>query len=359
MFTKATKSNARLRLGLCGTAGSGKTYTALRVASLLVPGGRIAVVDTEFGSASLYADKFNFDVIQFTSFEPRRYTEAIQAAVRARYDVIILDSLTHAWEGKNGTLQQVDNKKAGGNQFTAWRDPSKEHAEFVDAMLQSDIHLIATMRSRTAYEVQDVNGKKVPVKIGLAPVQREGMDYEFGIVGEMSAGRLTITKTRCEALPIDSSYLHPGEEFTAILRGWLTNAPAPVQHPADLKDRFAAACAASGVVAREYAQSIVAAAGVAAWADVPVETIEQAIAGMQAAAALPPAPGIDETPAPAPVTIQHPSWARLQQAAAAIGLNPSAVCGELMEQHGTLDAALVPTEAIEARAAELEARMAV
>lgn len=130
-------------------------------------------------------------------------------------------------------------------------------------------------------------------------------------------------------------------------------------HPADLKDRFAAACAASDVVAREYAQRIVAAAGVAAWADVPVETIEQAIAGMEAAAQMPPAPVLDEPPAPVTVTIQHPSWARLHQAAQAIGLNPSAVSGELMEEHGTWDAALVPTEAIEARAAELEARMAV
>lgn len=136
-------------------------------------------------------------------------------------------------------------------------------------------------------------------------------------------------------------------------------APAPEPHPADLKDRFAAACEASGVVAREYATAIMQSAGAATWAEVPVATIEQAIVGMQAAAALPPAPVIDEPPAPVTVTIQHPAWARLQQAAAAIGLNPSAVCGELMEAHETWDAALVPSEAIEARAAELEARMAV
>jgi hypothetical protein len=136
------------------------------------------------------------------------------------------------------------------------------------------------------------------------------------------------------------------------------DAPVVEPHPADLRDRFAAACEASGVSAREYATAIMAAAGVTTWQAVPVAQVEAAIAGMvEAAAMAAPDPVLDE--APAVVTVQHPAWARLHAAAHAAGLNPSAVSGELMTEHDTLDAALVPADAVEARAAELERRMAV
>ena len=122
-FQKATKRQAKLRMALIGPSGSGKTFTALTLATAL--GKRVGVIDTEHGSASKYADRFAFDCLNLTSFSPGTYVEAIAAAAAAGFDVLIIDSLSHAWSGKDGALEQVDKKAAAsrsGNSFTAWRD---------------------------------------------------------------------------------------------------------------------------------------------------------------------------------------------------------------------------------------------
>jgi len=238
-FVKATKKQARLRIALIGPAGSGKTYSALAIACNLVPGGRVAVIDTERGSASKYAGKFEFDVLELASFAPAKYVEAISAADAAGYDVIVIDSLSHAWTGKDGALEQVDRsakRSNSGSSFNAWRDVTPQHNSMVEGVLRSSAHVIATMRTKTEYvlEKDERTGKTAPKKIGLAPVQRDGLEYEFDVVGDMNNDHaLSITKTRCSDL--DGQYIEkPGAQVAKVLRDWLTdgtNEPEVMRQP--------------------------------------------------------------------------------------------------------------------------------
>lgn len=226
MFKKATKSQARLRIALIGPAGSGKTFSALNIAKHL--GFKTAVLDSERGSASLYSDMFDFDVAEMQDeFSPQAYINVMRQAERGGYDCLIIDSLSHAWMGKGGVLEMVDeaSRRNKGNKFGGWRDASPEHNKLVDAILQSPLHIIATMRSKVEYIVENVNGKNVPRKVGMQPVQREGLDFEFTVVGDMDdQNNLTITKTRIYKLGL-KTYHKPGEEFAGVIRDWLTDAP--------------------------------------------------------------------------------------------------------------------------------------
>lgn len=191
MFKKAERKSAKLRAALCGTSGSGKTYSALLLArGLAGENGKIAVIDTERGSASLYADVTDFDVAELAPpYSPARYRALIADAAQ-EYDVLVIDSLSHAWSAEGGVLDMHDQatmSNKGGNSYTAWRDVTPQHNQLVDAILSCPCHVITTLRSKTAYELQDNgNGKKTPVKIGLAPIQRDGMEYEFTLVLDVS-----------------------------------------------------------------------------------------------------------------------------------------------------------------------------
>ena len=154
MFKKAQRSLSKLRLAVQGPSGSGKTYGALMLAKGL--GGKIAVIDTERGSASLYADLAGmpeFDVLDLEApYTPEKYVEAIHAAEEEGYDVLIVDSMTHEWDGQGGCLELIDQiarAKFRGNTWSAWSELTPRHRKFVDAMLQSKCHIIATMRSKT------------------------------------------------------------------------------------------------------------------------------------------------------------------------------------------------------------------
>jgi len=226
-FVKATKKQSRLRMAIIGPAGSGKTFTALKVGCALVPGGKVAVIDTERGSASKYADQFEFDVLELDSFAPATYVKALKAANAAGYDVVIVDSLSHAWTGTDGALQMVDKiskRSKSGSSFNAWRDVTPEHNGMVDAILRTTSHVIATMRVKTEYVLEtNSRGKTAPRKIGLAPVQRDGLEYEFDVVGDIDPDNgYTITKTRCS--PLTGQYIEkPGEDLAQTLREWLTD----------------------------------------------------------------------------------------------------------------------------------------
>jgi hypothetical protein len=236
-FKKATKLQARARVALIGLSGGGKTYTALALATELSE--RVAVIDTERGSASKYSDIFNFDVLELESFGPKTYVEAIQAAEAAGYEVIVIDSLSHAWMGKDGALEQVDKaaKRNQGNSFAAWRDVTPQHNELVDAMLRCKAHVIVTMRAKTEYlqEKDTKTGKATIRKIGLQPVQRDGLEYEFDVVGDMTQdNELIVSKTRCPKLS-GAVIPKPGREFAGTLKAWLSDgAPAEEKKP-DLK----------------------------------------------------------------------------------------------------------------------------
>lgn len=246
-FKRATKEQAKLRLALIGLAGSGKTYSALSVATHLVPGGKIAVIDTERGSASLYADRFGFDVLDLERHGPENYCEAIEAAQDAGYDVIVVDSLSHAWAGKDGALEQVDKiaKREGkANNFTAWRDITPKHNRLVDTMLSCKSHLIATIRSKMEYvlDKDDKTGKSSVRKVGLAPIQRDGLDYEFTVVGDMNLNHeLIVSKSRCSAIGVGDIIDKPGEKFAKTLRDWLGAGAVPAPRTVTPPDGVTAA----------------------------------------------------------------------------------------------------------------------
>jgi hypothetical protein len=226
-FHRATKSQAKLRMALMGPAGSGKTYTALSVAGALAAAPeRVAVIDTEHGSASKYGDKFVFDVLELADYHPQQYIDAIRAAGESgAYDVLVIDSLSHAWNGVGGVLEIVDNaakRTDAKNTFAAWRDATPLHNQLVETMLAAPLHLIATMRSKTEYVLErDERGKMVPRKIGLAPIQREGMEFEFDVVAEMDMqNTLVVTKTRISKLT-GKVIPCPGAALGETLSDWL------------------------------------------------------------------------------------------------------------------------------------------
>ncbi|MDD3293964.1 MAG: ATP-binding protein [Geobacteraceae bacterium] len=232
-FIRAQRKRAKARIGLVGPAGSGKSMSALKLAFGIVgPEGRIAVIDTEHGSASLYAHLCAYDVLELSApFTAKKYLDAIKEAEERGYDILIIDSLSHAWAGPGGILEFVDNLVGVKNKFTAWREATPQHNSLVEAMLQSPMHIIGTMRAKTEYVItEDDKGKKVPKKVGLAPVQRESMDYEFTLVFDIdrdkhiaiaSKDRTSIFDGFCERLEISH-----GE----AIRDWLDTgieAPAP------------------------------------------------------------------------------------------------------------------------------------
>jgi hypothetical protein len=253
MFKPAKREKGRLRMTIDGPAGAGKTYTALRLAYML--GRKVAVIDTEQGSASKYVGEapdgipWLFDVVELTTFSPEKYTEMVQLAGKMGYDVLVIDSLSHAGEGVGGAL---DIKDRVGISWTAWRQVTPLHNRMIDAILQSPCHIITTMRSRIEY-VQELDGSgKVTIRrVGMAPVQRPGIEYEFDIVLDMDYAHIaTVGKTRCPAIT-DLKVEKPGPGFMVPILAWLNSINviqngqdnAPSSFPvtlADLVARFGA-----------------------------------------------------------------------------------------------------------------------
>jgi energy-coupling factor transporter ATP-binding protein EcfA2 len=226
-FQKAVKYAAKGRIALIGPSGSGKSYTSLLLARALAgPKGRIAAIDTEHGSLSKYADLFDFDVIELDSFSPQTFVEALHAAEDAGYDVFLCDSLSHFWTGRDGALEFVDMAaKRNRDNMGGWKEFRPHERLMVDEMVSSPCHVICTMRTKTEYQEQtDANGKKKRVKIGLAPVQRDGLEYEFDLVGYMDEENTFITdKTRCSEYA-QKAYTKPGPKEFAPFVEWLKGA---------------------------------------------------------------------------------------------------------------------------------------
>lgn len=254
MFQKATRKKAKLRLALSGPSGSGKTTGALMIAKGL--GGKIAVLDTERGSASLYADQFDFDTVDLTPpYTPERYMEVIAAAEKAGYDILIIDSLSHEWNGQGGCLElneQIAKGKYRGNTWSAWNEITPRHRKLIDTIIGSPLHIIATMRSKTDTMQTEVNGRKVVQKVGMKTEQRDGMDYEFTTVLDVAVdGHVAIASKDRTRLFNDPFVI--SEETGHKLKDWLNSgeaikamdAPKPVAPaPAQEDPVFRAFCEA-------------------------------------------------------------------------------------------------------------------
>jgi len=217
MFKKATKKQSKMRVMLEGASGSGKTYSALTLASSI--SDKVAVIDTERGSASLYSGEFSFDVLELSPpYSPEKFIEAIQAAEKEGYEVIVIDSITHEWKGEGGCLDI--HKKIGGNSFTAWAKVTPRHDKFVNAILGSSSHIIVTCRSKAEYQLED-GGKKV-VKQGTSPEQRDGLDFEMTLVFDLNQNNMaTASKDRTKLFK-DHDHIIT-EETGKKLMNWLND----------------------------------------------------------------------------------------------------------------------------------------
>ncbi len=239
-FHKAERKKGKLRLAIAGPAGSGKTYSALLIALGL--GGRIAMIDTERGSGELYDHLGEYDACTIhPPFEPKKYVETIRAAEDLGYETIIIDSLSHAWVGQGGLLDvhgHIADKT--GNSWSAWRQVTPKHNELVDAMLQSKCHIIATMRSKMEYAQVEENGKKQVKKLGMSPIQRDGMEYEFTVFIDLDQQH-TATTTKDRTTLFDGQYFVPTVETGRTLLAWLENngqaAPGAVDQERPLTGR--------------------------------------------------------------------------------------------------------------------------
>jgi hypothetical protein len=232
MFKRAERKHVKLRLALAGPSGSGKTMSALRIASGMAKelGCKIAVLDTEKGSSNLYAHVTEFDVLEFNPpFPPDKYVAGLKLAEKEGYGIVIIDSISHEWQGEGGCLAMVDKivqASSSKNSYAAWNTVTPKHQAFIDAILQSGCHVIATIRSKVAYELvkNEKTGKTSPVKVGMAPITRESFDYEVTTMLDLSieAHLATVSKDRTGLFDkVDGIPILLTEETGKMILDWL------------------------------------------------------------------------------------------------------------------------------------------
>jgi len=237
MLRKATRTKAKLKIGISGPSGSGKTYSALLLGKGLASAwNKIAIIDTENGSADLYDHLGGYNVLTLKApFTPESYIEAIHECERAGMEVIIVDSMSHEWEGKGGILET--HSALPGNSFTNWGKITPRHNKFIDSILQSPVHIICTMRSKQDYVLNERDGKQVPQKVGLKAVTREGVDYEFTLVFDIDIKHnATASKDRTE-LFVDKPEFTINEQTGKELRAWAEKGTERIVEP--VKDSVA------------------------------------------------------------------------------------------------------------------------
>jgi hypothetical protein len=189
---KATRKAIPAIICFYGKSGGGKTYSALKLAQGLVGNGKICVIDTENGRASHYADEFDFDVIDLNPpFSPSRYIEAIKTAQDAGYKAIVIDSISHEWEGTGGCLEMAEGKQG----LQAWAKPKAEHRKLMNMLLQSKSHIIFCARAKDELEQVKINGKTEITNKGIIPIQEKNFAFEMLITFHMfEKGKVKIEK---------------------------------------------------------------------------------------------------------------------------------------------------------------------
>lgn len=226
-FVKATRAAVKARIALAGPSGSGKTYTALTLATRL--SDSVGVIDTERGRASLYQgiNGWEFATHNPQAFSPLSLTEGLAVASAAGIGCIVVDSFSHYWMGVDGMLEQADRRAKGGNSFSGWKEVRPDERRMLDALASYPGHVIVTLRTKTEYVIEEnERGKKVPRKVGMKPEQREGIEYEFDLVGDLDLDNvLTVSKTRIPSLA-RAVVPEPGPELADTIKDWLSDGEA-------------------------------------------------------------------------------------------------------------------------------------
>lgn len=226
---KATRQKVKLRIGLSGAAGTGKTYSALLLAfGITGDWSKIAVIDTENGSADLYSHLGEYNVYSLAApFAPERYIAAIKDCERAGMEVIIIDSITHEWDGKGGCLQIQEQL---GGRYQDWAKVTPRHQAFISSILESNCHIITTVRRKQDYEMTKSSSGKIEVtKVGLKEITREGFEYELSLNLEIDiTHHAKASKDRTE-LFVDKPEFKITSETGKLLLDWCNQGQEPVK----------------------------------------------------------------------------------------------------------------------------------
>jgi len=217
---KATRQKAKIRLGLSAVSGGGKTYSALLIAHGICGGwDKIAIIDSENSSADLYAHLGDFNVLSLSApFTPEKYIEAIKECEKAGMEVIIVDSISHEWDGKGGCLEIVESL---GGRYQDWAKVTPRHQAFIDSITQSTSHIITTVRRKQDYEmIKDNNGKIKVEKAGLKEVTREGFEYELTINLELDLNHNATASKDRTGLFMNKPAFVPNEKTGELIRQW-------------------------------------------------------------------------------------------------------------------------------------------
>ena len=225
----AERKQARIKMALQGPSGSGKTYSSLLIAlGLCNSWNKIVVIDTENQSSHLYAHLGDYKVLSISPpFSPERYIQAIKACVESGAEIIIIDSISHEWEGEGGILSI--HGKMTGNSFTNWNAVTPRHNAFVNAIIQCPIHIVATIRSKQDYVLSEKNGKYVPEKVGLKGVTREGVDYEMTLVFELDIKHNAKSTKDRTGLFIDKPEILIDPAIGERIKAWCTSGTSKEQ----------------------------------------------------------------------------------------------------------------------------------
>jgi energy-coupling factor transporter ATP-binding protein EcfA2 len=238
-FKKAERRGAFIKLAITGPSGSGKTTGAILMArGLAGPQGKIAVIDTENRSASLYSDIDDFDVLDIEPpYEQSKFAAAVKAAVDAKYDVLVIDSFSHVWEAILSYKDQLD--KRGGNSFTNWNAAGEKFKDVLGAILSAKLHVIACMRAKMEFVIEENAGRKTVRKVGLAPIMRDGIEFEFTTVFDLDMSHQAMS-SKDRTRMFDGKVFKLGRETGDQISSWLKGAkaedlqpaPAPIAAPA-------------------------------------------------------------------------------------------------------------------------------
>jgi len=279
----AVRRGQKARVMLAGPSGSGKTWTLLSIATVLSGGEPFVVIDTENESASLYSDKFKFKVVNWAPpYDPNELAEAIKS-LQSQWPAIVVDSSSHFWMGEGGTLDIVDKAatKMRGNSYVGWKEGTPAQNALYEAMIRCQTHLLTGVRSKMDHvqEKDEKTGKTIVRKIGMAPIQRDGMEYEFTVAADMDMDHnMIVTKTRCSDLSGKVFKAGKEVEMAAQLKAWLDSAE-PVAPPQPAPALVSAAQATE-------LRTIVANAGISK-ADVLAEISKVCGPGVKSAAEIP------------------------------------------------------------------------